>query len=200
MGSVSNTGEFFRGTGLVPAATLIALVVLLGVGCGEQEPSASGTSVVSAPAAAMPLSERVRPLVEELTRLKVIIDRESLDVAAFRHAVGEVEVQLGRAQAALLAGDADNPSWQHLTKAVEFIRRADKNLARQEVLAEPPPAVRSADGRPPGLNDLDAMNRHTLQLVDQIKELALVSAETPKALAAASGEILMAQIALRDNP
>lgn len=182
---------------LVAAATSVAW----SAGCDQGEratsaaPASSGANAVATATAPQGQYRDVaRPLFDELLRIKAIIDRQDLDTPAFRKGMGEIEVQLSRAEMALQPTDKDRDSWQHMQRAITFLRRADKGSQRlDEISASPIAPISSSDPT------AEARQRRAEQFAAQAKDAALLSVDVPRALAAASGEILLAESDLKDG-
>lgn len=185
----------------LPMLLAAGLTVATNAGCDQGEHTASAGAASSATptvaAAADPQAQyrdTARPLLDELVRIKAIIDRKELDAPAFRKGMGEIEVQLSHVETALRPADKDCSSWQHMQRAITFLRKADKGIQRQdEIVASPISPLSDSD------LTAEARKRRAEQFAAQAKDAAVLSVDVPRALAAASGEILVSEMDLKEG-
>ena len=156
--------------------------------------SAATATAAATPTPAERYGDAVRPLVEELTRMRLLVERpETVDAVEFRRQLREVKLRFAQVEPAVTAEDRTRPSWQQVEKAMHFLGKADEGLAREEALGAE--AQRAA----PASETTDARLTRMRRSVEMVKELSAVSADVPRAMAAAGGAILLVESYLKDG-
>jgi hypothetical protein len=195
--------------------------VLLFAGCdrgGSPAAAPSASAAAAAPAGDQSPADAydryrktLTPLSEELTRMRLLLDRPAeVDRAEFVRQHREVVLRHGQVEQALAAEDRARASWARVGKVMAWLQKARDGLDREHALALE--ADRLADERrtspaagPPapgssGFQDwLAAAKGRDERVRGLTKATALLGAELPKTLATAAGEILLFESDLREG-
>jgi hypothetical protein len=181
---------------------LMAAILLSPNGC-DRSKGDGGTATSATPANTSPPptdSERyassIAKLMEELTRMRLLVaDPGSVTDEEFAHQYREVQLRFTQVDPTLSADDRQRSSWQHITQANRFLEAATQDRkAINAILA------RSADTPPPEKQlqeDESQFKRGIDQAAADLSALPKLEDDTPRAMAAAGGAILLAEDDLR---
>ena len=185
-------------------AGLVAMILAVCTyGCDKQ----SGASKTAAPAPTVTAAPQVdpyqhyvdtiAPLLEEMQRMRILVEHIStLEKSDFDQRFREVHLRWDQVEPKLSAADRDYASWKHFSKAMEFLRQADKGFTRDSELSADAKAAQQPEYRP---KNLDEMTKQGQQTVQAMKEAVLLERDLPRALAAAEASIMLAESDLKEK-
>ena len=180
--------------------TLAMFLACAAVGCDRQPSSGTATSTAPPPASLLPppappsYTDAMKPLAEEMQRMRILLERPpSVQAADFHRQFREVKLRFEQADRAIVAAaDRQRKSWEGYGKAMDLLRQVEQGFEQQDALAA------RADNPPaPDLNELKASTQRTIALIDDMKNASILSVQLPRYMIAAAAKILVAESGLR---
>ena len=196
--SVTGSGNRLRVT--LALATAFAYAT---AGCDRKPSLSPATSAAPAPASSPPpapgppsYADAMKPLAEEMQRMRILLERPtSVQAADFYRQFREVKLRFEQADRAVVAAaDRERTSWVGYGQAMDFLRQVEQGFEQQDAIAaraDGPP------GPPPDLNNLKASTQRTTALIDDMKNLSILSVQLPRYMLAAAAKIAVAESDLR---